>query len=132
MIFNNLSDILNYLPTGTLHSTDRFLEKKSAVFNHYKMNICDQLRLKSFDIRDAHGKFSKKFEFSLTSFEIYTVILQNVLSDQKFAKFLYFAWINIYKLPLRKNSARQTFVNTKILFVSILPIICSFQQEYLT
>ena len=34
--------------------------KKSTVFNHYKMNICDQLRLKSFDIRDAHGKFSKK------------------------------------------------------------------------
>ena len=131
MIFNNLSDILNYLPTDTLHSTNRFLEKP-AVFNHYKMNIRDQLRLKSFDIQDAHGKFSKKFEFSLTSFEIYTVVLQNVLSDQKFAKFLNFAWINIYKLPLRNNSATQTFKNTKILFVSILPIICSFQQEYLT
>ena len=131
MIFNNLSDILNYLPTVTLHSTNRFLEKP-AVFNHYKMNIRDQLRLKSFDIRDAHGKFSKKFEFSFTSFEIYTVVLQNVLSDQKFAKFLNFAWINIYKLPLRNNSATQTFVNTRILFVSILPIICSFQQEYLT
>ena len=104
--------------------------KKSTVFNHYKMNICDQLRLKSFDIRDAHGKFSKKFEFSLTSFEIYTAILQNVLWDQKFAKFLSFPWINIYKLPLRKNSARKTFVNTKILFASILPINCSFQQEY--
>ena len=109
-------------------STDNKSSKK--IFLNVKS--CDQLRLKSFDMRDAHGKFSKKFEFSLTSFEIYTVILQNVLSDQKFAKFLYFAWINIYKLPLRKNSARQTFVNTKILFVSILPIICSFQQEYLT
>ena len=40
--------------------------------------------------------------------------------------------MNFCKLPLRKNSARQTFVNTKILLLSILPIHCGFQHEYST
>ena len=38
----------------------------------------------------------------------------------------------ICKLPLRKNSERQTFVNTKIFFLLILPIHCGCQYKYLT
>ena len=40
--------------------------------------------------------------------------------------------MNFWKLPLRKNSTRKTFVNTKIFFLSVLPINCGFQHEYLT
>ena len=48
MIFNNLSDILNYLPTGTLTFHWQISRKRSTVFNNYKMSICDQVHLKKF------------------------------------------------------------------------------------
>ena len=70
MIFNNLSDILNCLPTGTLTIHRQTSVKRPTVFNNYKQS----------------------------------------------------AWMNFCKLPIRENSATQTFVNTKILFLSILPI----------
>ena len=48
MIFNNLSDILNYLPTGTLTFQRQISRKKSTVFNNYKMSICNQVHLQRF------------------------------------------------------------------------------------
>ena len=48
MIFNNLSDILNYLPTGTLAFQRQISRKKSTVFNNYKMSICNQVHLQRF------------------------------------------------------------------------------------
>ena len=74
----------------------------------------------------------KEIEFRFISFEICAEILSKVLWGQKFAKCLSFAWMSFCNLPLRKNSARQAFVNTKILFLSILPINYGSQHEYLT
>ena len=48
MIFNNLSDILNYLPTGTLKFHWQISGIRPTVFNNYKMSICDQVHLQKF------------------------------------------------------------------------------------
>ena len=48
MIFNNISDILNYLPPGTLTFHWLISGKRSIVFNNYKMSICDQVHLPKF------------------------------------------------------------------------------------
>ena len=48
MIFNNLSDILNYLPAGTLTFHWQISGKRATVFNNYKMSICDQVHLQKF------------------------------------------------------------------------------------
>ena len=48
MIFNNLSDILNCLPAGTLTFHRQIPGKKSTVFINYKMRICDQVHLQKF------------------------------------------------------------------------------------
>ena len=48
MIFSNLSDILNYLPTGALTFHWQISGKRSTVFNNYKTSICDQLHLRRF------------------------------------------------------------------------------------
>ena len=48
MIFNNLSDTLNYLPTDTLIFQWQISGRRSAVFNSYKMGICDQVHLQKF------------------------------------------------------------------------------------
>ena len=76
---------------------------------------------KCFDIHNAHGKFSRKFEFRFFSFEICTVLFVRPKT-----------WMNFWKLQLRKNPVRQTFVNTKTLFLSVLPKNCGLQHEYLT
>ena len=76
---------------------------------------------KCFGIHDAHGKFSRKFEFRFFSFEICTVLFVRSKT-----------WMNFWKLQLRKNPVSQTFVNTKVLFLSVLPKNCGLQHEYLT
>ena len=48
MIFNNLSDILNYLPTCTLKFHWQISGIRPTVFNNYKMSICDQVHLQKF------------------------------------------------------------------------------------
>ena len=48
MIFNNLSDILNYLPTGTLTFHWEISGKRSTVFNNCQTSICDQIHLQKF------------------------------------------------------------------------------------
>ena len=133
MIFNNLSDILNYLPTCTLTFHWQISRKRSKVFNNYQTSICDQVHLQKFWCTWSTWTILKKKNWiQITTFKICTVILWKVLWDQKFAEYLSFALINFCNLPLRKNSVRQTFVNTKILFLSILTINSGFQHEYLT
>ena len=48
MIFNNLSDILNYLPTGTLTFHWEISGKRSTVFNNYKISMCGEVHLETF------------------------------------------------------------------------------------
>ena len=48
VVMNNLSDLLNYLSTGTLTFHWQISRKRSTVFNNYKMNICDQVHLQKF------------------------------------------------------------------------------------
>ena len=49
MIFNNnLSDVLNYLPTDALILHRQISGRRSTVFSNYKMSICDQVQLQMF------------------------------------------------------------------------------------
>ena len=52
-----------------------FWEKVNSVQQLQNKYMWWRKTCKSFDIRDRHGKFSKKFEFRFTSFESCTVIL---------------------------------------------------------
>ena len=107
MIFNNLSDILNYLPTGTLTFHWQISGKRSTVFNNYKMSICDQVHLQKFWHTWHTWKILKKIGIQIHQFwNLYCNIVESFVRP-KICKILSFAWMDFCKLPLRKNSARQ-------------------------
>ena len=132
MIFNNLSNILNYLPTGTLTFHWKISGKRSTVFNNYKINICGQVHQQKFLHTWRTWKILQKIWIQIYQFwNLYCNTVQSFVRP-KFVKFLSFAWMNFSKLPLMKNLRGKTFVNSKILFLSILPINCNFRHQYLT
>ena len=68
MIFNNLSDILNYLPTGTLKFHWQISGIRPTVFNNYKMSICDQVHLQKFWYTSRTWKNLKKIGIQIYQF----------------------------------------------------------------
>ena len=68
VISNNLSDILNYLPTGALTFHWQISRKRSTVFNNYKMSICDQVHLEKFWHMWRTWKILKKISIQIYQF----------------------------------------------------------------
>ena len=68
MIFNNLLDILNYLPTATLTVHKQISEKSSTMFHNYKMSICDQVHLQKFWHTRRIWKILKKISIQIYLF----------------------------------------------------------------
>ena len=107
--------------------------KRWTVFNNYKMSICDQVHLQKFWHTWRTWKMLKENWIQIYQFyNLYCNTVETFVRP-KISKVFKFCMDEILQIATKeKFSARQTFVNTKILFLSILPMNCRFQHEYLT
>ena len=96
------------------------------------MSICDQVHHQKFWHTWRTWKIIKKTWIQIYQFwNLYCNTVERFVRP-KICKIFKFCMNELCKLPLKKNSVRQTFVNTKILFLSLLTINCGFQHDYLT
>ena len=110
MIFNNVSDILNYLPTGTLTLHWQISGKRSTVFNNYKMSICDQVHLQKFwHMWHTWKIFKKKIEFRFTSFEIFFCNIVESFVRPKISKILKFCMDDLFEVATKEKFCGSNF-----------------------
>ena len=107
MRFSNLSDILNYLPTGALTFHWQIFGKRSTVFNNYKTGICDQLHLRRFWQTWRIWKILKKIWIQIYQFwNLYCNSVESFMRS-KFCKI--FCMDELLKIDTKEKSCQANF-----------------------
>ena len=120
------------MPTGTLTFHWQISGKRWTVFSNYKMSICDQVHLQKFWHTWRTWKILKKIWIQIYQFWNSHCNTVESFVRLKTCKIFKFCMNELFQIATKENSARETFVNTQIIFLSSLPINCGFQHEYLT
>ena len=109
MIFNNLSDILNYLPTGALTFHWQISGNRSTVFNNYKISICDQVHLQSFWHTWRTWKILKKNWIQIYQFWNLYFNTADSFARPKICKIFKFCMDKLLKIATKKIFCEANF-----------------------
>ena len=104
MIFNNISDILNYLPPGTLTFHWLISGKRSTVFNNYKMSIFDHVHLQKFWYTWRTWKILKKLWIQIS-----TVILAKRFVRPKICTIFKFCMNELLQIAAKEKLCEVNF-----------------------
>ena len=109
VIFNNLSDILNYLPTVTWTFHGQTFGKGSAVLRNHKMSISDQVHLQKFWHTWRTWKILKKIWIQIYQFwNLYCNTIESFLRPKIFKIFTF--WMDeLLQIATKENLRQENF-----------------------